>query len=264
PIELLSKGKTTTTGRAELWAAAGLVIAAAANAVAAAAERTTWISGRMMFLLNLHVGRAGGAAPFATPSDRDRHSFGGRRDPQPAAPCSDHGLAGRDRAIDLFVRAFGPVVKEQDFFHPGVESQRHCILVRRMSPTAMALVFRGRVGRIMYQYRRPAHELHQPISPIRRAAIGLVRGQLVVRDVDERPSDVMCVTSSGRPRRLGKAIAQRSAGVLNREGRDLVPVADVPLLGDLAEVDARAQLLEAHRKDDGRHLVAYHLIDASL
>src|SRR6185437_14181029 len=62
PIELLSKGKTTTTGRAEPWAAAGLVIAAAANAVAAAAERTTWISGRMMFLLNLHVGRAGGAA----------------------------------------------------------------------------------------------------------------------------------------------------------------------------------------------------------
>jgi len=72
----------------------------------------------------------------------------------------------------------------------------------------------------------------------------------------------MHVTS--RSRGFGETVAERSAGVLDGERRDLVPVADVPLLGDLAEVDARAELLEGDRKDDRRHLIANHLVDARL
>src|SRR5438552_3668837 len=52
--------------------------------------------------------------------------------------------------------------------------------------------------------------------------------------------------------------------MLDGEGLDLLAIAVVPLLGDLAKVDSRAQAIERHREDDGRHLVPDDPVNARL
>src|SRR5688572_2619194 len=189
------------------------------------------------------------------PSDRQRHALRGCDYVRRAASLAHQRLALVHALIDLIVRALRLVVKEHQAFHVRIERQGDHIVIRRVAPAAMMIVFLACVHRIVHEHAGVAHEAHEILTPMGWRIVLLRCAQLVIRDVDERrPTPVS----------VGEAISHRAAGVANLRGAHRVAATLQGVVQYRTKVDAGGYFLKRHGEDDGRHLITDDTLDTGL